>query len=73
MIVMLNLVISIIGDTFGRVKQNSLNEYYKEISCVISENSYLIPDAIKLTRSAKPGQLLLVCTKIGDTQLSNEE
>ena len=55
MIVMLNLVISIIGDTFGRVKQNSSNEYYKEISCVISENSYLIPDDVKLSRATKPG------------------
>ena len=64
---MLNLVISIIGDTFGRVKQNSINEFYKEISCVISENSYLVPSDVKQSRKAKPGELLLVCKKLGDT------
>ena len=65
MIVMMNLLISIIGDIFSKVQDNQLNEYYQEKATIIAQNSYLIPDSIKDERSTKFGELLLICSKAG--------
>ena len=46
-IVMLNLLIAIIGETFSIVKANSENAQFQEMAALISENSYLIPDSVK--------------------------
>eukprot|EP00347_Sterkiella_histriomuscorum_P018629 403344788 len=47
MIVMLNLLISIIGDTYERVVDNSTQAGYQEYACLIAENQHLIPTSFK--------------------------
>ena len=44
MIVMLNLLIAIISETFARVNENAISAGYQERAAMISENSYLVPD-----------------------------
>jgi hypothetical protein len=46
-IVMLNLLIAIISETFSTVKENASNAAYQEMASMIAENSYLIPDHVK--------------------------
>lgn len=47
MIVMLNLLIAIISETFGKVNGNAENAAYQEMASIISENQYLVPEAIQ--------------------------
>jgi len=46
-VVMLNLLIAIISDTYARVKENAESAAYQEKARMISENAYLIPEAKK--------------------------
>jgi len=46
-VVMLNLLIAIISDTYARVKENAESAAYQEKARMISENAYLIPEARK--------------------------
>jgi len=47
MIIMLNLLISIISETFANVNANATPNSYKEMASLIAENSYLIPESVK--------------------------
>ena len=47
MIVMLNLLIAIISESFARVNENAISAGYQEMAAMISENSYLVPDFVK--------------------------
>jgi len=51
MIVMLNLLISIISESFAQINSNAQNAAYREMAALISENSYLIPDSVKRSYS----------------------
>ena len=42
-IIMLNLIIAVISDTYARVEGTSQNELYKNFSDLIMENEYLVP------------------------------
>jgi hypothetical protein len=42
-IIMLNLLIALISDTFASINSNSMSANYQERARLISENSYLIP------------------------------
>lgn len=53
MIVMLNLLIAIISETFAVVKENAENASYQEMASMIGENNYLIPDSIKRSYAKK--------------------
>ena len=44
-VVMLNLLIAIISDTYARVEGTSANELYKNLADLIMENEYLVPKA----------------------------
>lgn len=44
-IIMLNLLIAVISDTYARVEDTSQNELYKNLSDLIIENEYLVPKA----------------------------
>jgi uncharacterized membrane protein len=46
-IIMLNLLIAIISETFAAVKENSENASYQEMAAMIAENAYLIPEKTK--------------------------
>jgi len=65
MVVMLNLLISIIGNTYGRVQDNQDNEYYQEKASIIYENSYLISKVVRNQWNEKIDPLLLFATKPG--------
>jgi len=59
-IVMLNLLIAIISETFSQFKENSLPATYQEMSAMIAENSYLIPDRIKQSYAVKNKYIMVV-------------
>ncbi len=63
MIVMLNLLIAIISETFAVVKENAENASYQEMASMIGENNYLIPDSIKRNYANKH-QYLMVLTEV---------
>lgn len=44
MIVMLNLLIAIISETFAKVTGMADQKIYQEMASIIAENSYLIPE-----------------------------
>jgi hypothetical protein len=48
-IVMLNLLIAIISESFTIVKDNAENASYQEMAAMIAENSYLIPERFRTT------------------------
>jgi len=60
MIVMLNLLIAIISESFGKVNENAANASYQEMATMIAENAYLIPDRVKEGYSKKDQYLLVV-------------
>jgi hypothetical protein len=47
MIVMLNLLIAIISDSYARISANSAQASYQEMAALIDENQYLIPQFVK--------------------------
>jgi len=64
---MLNLLIAIIGDTFGRVQEKSENNMYQEMAGIISENSYLIPQSRKEKHCPKKKYLVVVEEVVKET------
>lgn len=48
-IVMLNLLIAIISESFSYVKENASNASYQEMAGMIAENNYIIPENVKET------------------------
>jgi hypothetical protein len=63
MIVMLNLLIAIISESFAAVNSNAKNAQFQEMASLISENNYLIPDSKKASY-AQEGLKLLVITDL---------
>jgi hypothetical protein len=49
MIIMLNLLIAIISESFARINSVSLQASYQEKASIIAENDYLIPKSKKLS------------------------
>ena len=47
MVIMLNLLIAIISDSFGRINEKSDQTSYKEKASLIAENTRLIPNSAK--------------------------
>lgn len=41
LIVLLNLLISIISDSYSRIQMNAKNNMYKELACLIYDNYFL--------------------------------
>jgi hypothetical protein len=60
MIVMLNLLIAIISESFAAVNEKSDNASYQEMASMICENSYLIPYWVKEEYNTKDKYLLVV-------------
>jgi hypothetical protein len=67
MIVMLNLLIAIISDSYARVTNMSNQTTYQERSIMICENQYLIPDDVKANYAEK-GQYLIVVTNLDEEE-----
>jgi uncharacterized membrane protein len=70
-IVMLNLLIAIISETYAKVKENAINASFQEMAAMISENSYLIPDHIKRSYCQK-NRYLVICTDL-EKLMQNEK
>jgi hypothetical protein len=60
LIVMFNLLIAIISDTFRIVNENSVQAGYQEKACIISENYYLVPLSVRKEHSPKDSFLVYV-------------
>ena len=52
-VVMLNLLISIISDAFGKINENADNANYQERARIIAENWYLIPTYQRIRHGPK--------------------
>jgi hypothetical protein len=72
MIVMLNLLIAIISDSYARVNNISQQATYQERCILISENQYLIPDERKKNYAVK-GKYLMVVTDLEKEKLTTED
>lgn len=49
MIIMLNLLIAIISDTYARIANNAEQASYQEMARLIDENMYIVPRKVKKT------------------------
>jgi uncharacterized membrane protein len=65
-IVMLNLLIAIISESFSNVKSNSTQASFKEMAAMIAENAYIIPEDVKHNYADKSRYILVI------TDLENE-
>jgi hypothetical protein len=63
MIVMLNLLIAIISETFARVASNSDKATFMVKASLIFENNYLIPDYLKESYADQDNVLLVIQTE----------
>lgn len=59
MIIMMNLLIAIISESFANINSVSKQANYRERAKIISENLYLVPQAIKKGYSTKNSYLLM--------------
>lgn len=66
-IVMLNLLISIISDSFGRINEKMKEANYQERARIISENGYLIPKYIK-DGLDDFDKFIIIATEVVDTR-----
>mmetsp|Transcript_33927 Transcript_33927/g.24970 ORF Transcript_33927/g.24970 Transcript_33927/m.24970 type:complete len:301 (-) Transcript_33927:33-935(-) len=60
MIVMLNLLIAIISESFANVNSNATQAMYQEMASLISENNYLIPHSRKESYAPQNQHLFVV-------------
>jgi hypothetical protein len=67
MIVMMNLLIAIISETFARVNENALSAGYQERAAMISENSYLVPEDV-IKKYARKDKYLVIATDLETTE-----
>jgi hypothetical protein len=63
MIIMLNLLIAIISESFSRINQEKMQASYQEKCDIIAENTYLVPHSRKI-KFCKPNRYLLIATDI---------
>jgi len=71
MIVMLNLLISIVGDTFGRVNDNRDRMVYQDMVDVIVENQFLISKTKQATLNS--GRYLMLVVPEDNIQDEDEQ
>lgn len=66
LIVMLNLLIAIISETFARVNANAISTGYKEMASLIAENHYIVPENVKNSYAEQNRYLLIVTSLVGE-------
>ncbi|CDW75916.1 UNKNOWN [Stylonychia lemnae] len=71
-IVMLNLLIAIISETFETVKENSENASLQEMASMIGENGYLIPQKLKENYARNNGYLMII-SSVEEQALQNSD
>ena len=67
-IIMLNLLIAIISDTFASINSNSMSANYQERARLISENSYLIPSGKLLELDGNHSRYIVVADETPQVQ-----
>ncbi|CDW84989.1 wd-40 repeat protein [Stylonychia lemnae] len=72
MIVMLNLLIAIISESFARITAKADQAVYQEMASMIAENSYLIP-ASKKRSYAEQNQYLLIVNDLEQIEIKISE
>eukprot|EP00347_Sterkiella_histriomuscorum_P009906 403339425 len=72
-IIMLNLLIAIISETFTMVKENSENASYQEMASMIGENAYLIPQQIRNTYAMQNAYLMIITEIDGQDEGNKNE
>lgn len=66
---MLNLLISLISDTFGSINANHVSANYQERARIISENTYLIPSyRLKKLDEQKTSRYIVMAEEIPQVQ-----
>jgi Ion transport protein len=71
-VVMLNLLIAIISESFGKINSNASFANYQERARLIAENSYLIPNYVKKEYSPV-GLYLIKAQEVIEEELIEEE
>jgi hypothetical protein len=64
-IIMLNLLIALISESFGKINSNAHSANYQERARLISENSYLIPYSQKV-KYCERGRYLVLADEIDE-------
>lgn len=67
MIVMLNLLIAIISETFAKVNENAVYAGFQERANMVAENSYLVPNKVKAAQ-CEDNQFLVIAREKGEAQ-----
>ena len=70
MIIMMNLLIAIIGESFARINQKKDQASYQEKCDIIAENTYLIPSS-RRNKFCPENRYLLIATDI-QQELDNQ-
>lgn len=73
LIVMLNLLIAIISETFGAVTSNADMAAYKVQASLIAENNYLVPDIMKETYAKRLSYLIIVSDTNNETDVKSDK
>jgi len=66
-VVMFNLLISIISETFGRVQAEAISCQYQEMANIIAESDYLIPEHARQAFCEK-NKLLLFAENVKEAE-----
>lgn len=69
-IVMLNLLVAVISDTYARVEATSMNELYKTLADLICENEFLVPNGSLKEQDDLGDYLYIACV---DSNNQDEE
>jgi hypothetical protein len=72
-IIMLNLLIAVVSDTYARVEESSSNELYKNFADLINENSYLVPSSVKTDHDNQGSYLYIASLDANDTAVGQME
>ena len=70
MIIMLNLLIAIISESFAKINAVSTQASYQEKTGLIAENSFLIPDSVRNEFGLQNKYLLLATDVAEETRES---
>ena len=72
MIVMFNLLIAIISESFANINSNSVQASNQERAKIIAENAFLVPDS-KKAEISDPSKYLIVAREAVEEEIGAEE
>lgn len=72
-VVMLNLLVAIISEAFGRINSSAVEAMYQERAAIISENKYLIPESRRRDHCRDKDLYLLIGTDVTEQDVDNSK